>query len=647
MATIRLIPSTYYLSSSTYLSVSNAANMYTNTDSDTYATVTNSQNGTTSYYIYIRGFNFDDIPSAAVINSFSIKLKARESGITTSTSYPPKLCNGTSQLTSTCSQIGTTATTYTFSGYDVDLDDIKSYGDDFGIRINCRRASRNTTGYMYIYGAEIEIDYTIPDPRTITTSVTGNGTISPSGSTTTYDGQEFELTITPNNISDTVTITKNGTDVSSELVGHSNSQTTLDAVLGNYTLVSGSFNGSGASYFSGLEGNGVDSSKTTSNYYSGGSGTIAVFTYDMNFTLPSNAIIERVYCQVNGHAESSSNSSEYMCAQLISGNTEITEEINFKDVSTSNTTVTLEAETLPTVAQLANMQLRCRLGYYGGAINGATCYVIYSLPQANPDYYTYTFTVNGNATIAVQIGSVAPPANKIYIKVKGIWTEADTIFVKDNGTWQEVNATWLKNNGSWVQQDKSGIFDSRRRFVAYDPGNNGYDYVDLELPSGTLWATMNVGANSPTSYGNYYAWGEISTKSNYTNSTYTKGNSYSTSEAQLDFSDDVARISWEGKWCIPTREQWQELINNCTWTWTTVNSIKGYNVSNNGKTIFLPGAGRKYATNTQNYPDYGYYWSAIASSAGYAYYVEFGSSYYDVKTNNRYYGHPIRPVITP
>ena len=77
MATIRLTPSDYYLSSTSYLSVSNEDNMYTNTDSDTYATVTNSRTSTTSYYIYVRGFNFDDIPSAAVVSNFTIKLKAR------------------------------------------------------------------------------------------------------------------------------------------------------------------------------------------------------------------------------------------------------------------------------------------------------------------------------------------------------------------------------------------------------------------------------------------------------------------------------------------------------------------------------------------------------------------------------------------
>ena len=74
MATIRLIPSTYSLSKTEYLSVSNASNMYNNTDSTTYATVTNSKSKTSSYYIYLKGFNFNDIPSNATINSFTVKL---------------------------------------------------------------------------------------------------------------------------------------------------------------------------------------------------------------------------------------------------------------------------------------------------------------------------------------------------------------------------------------------------------------------------------------------------------------------------------------------------------------------------------------------------------------------------------------------
>lgn len=115
MATIRLIPSTYAVSSTSYLSVSNANNMYTNTDSTTYATITNTYSSTSSRYLYLRGFNFDDIPSAAVINSFTVKIKGYESGLATSNSYAPRLANGTSALSNTTasSNFTTSASTIT------------------------------------------------------------------------------------------------------------------------------------------------------------------------------------------------------------------------------------------------------------------------------------------------------------------------------------------------------------------------------------------------------------------------------------------------------------------------------------------------------------------------------------------------------
>ena len=445
MPTIRLVPSTYYLSSSSYLSVSDASNMYNNTDNTTYATVTNSRSSTSSYYIYLRGFNFDDIPSTAVVSAFTVKLKAYESGVSTSSSYVPYLANGTSTISGSTTAITTSASVHTFTGITDDWATISGYGSNFGIRINCRRASKNTTSYMYIYGAEIEVTYTVPDPATVTTTLTGNGTISPSGATSTYDGEEFELTITPTNTADTVTATKNGTDITASLVAHG-AETSTSTVLGTYTLTSGSFNGSGATYFSGIVGNGYDTSETTSsNYYSGGSGTIAVFTYDMGITLPSGANINRVYCMVNGHAESTSNSSEYMCVQLISGSTEFSEEINFKDVSTSNTDVTLECETMPTVSQLASMQLQCRLGYYGGAINGATLFVEYDT-GGTITHYTYTYTVSGDATIAVTIGSGGNTA---------------TMYFKQNGSWVAASKVYKKINGAWVEQsDLSNVFQT-------------------------------------------------------------------------------------------------------------------------------------------------------------------------------------------
>jgi hypothetical protein len=112
MATIRLVPSTYSLSNSTYLSVSDANNMYHNTDNTTYATVTNSRASTTSYYIYVKGFNFDDVDDDWIINSITIKVKGYESGVSTSTSYAPRLYNGTSSI-STASAASQTFSTST------------------------------------------------------------------------------------------------------------------------------------------------------------------------------------------------------------------------------------------------------------------------------------------------------------------------------------------------------------------------------------------------------------------------------------------------------------------------------------------------------------------------------------------------------
>lgn len=433
MATIKLVPSTYYLSNSNYLSVSNASNMYDDTDSTNYATVTNSRTSTSSYYIYIRGFNFDDVPSNAIVSDFTIRIKCNYSGGYSQAMY---LYDGTSTSMGRSDSISSTVTTHEFT-CNYSWSNIVAAGSDFGIRINCRRSSRNTTSYIYIYGAEIEVIYTIPTPRTVTTTLTGNGTIDPSGTQTMYDGDEYSLVVEPTNVSDEVTATKNGTSIT--LTKHQGGATEETNVLGDYTLVSGSFN-SGESYFQGLVGKGHDNTQTTSNYYSGGSGVIAVFTYDVPFVgIPDNATINSLYMLVNGHAESTSNSSEYMCVQLISGSTELSDELNFKSIGTSNSTQTVTANVTPTVAQLENLQVQCRLGYYGGAINGATVYLEYEVSGV---YYTYETTISGDMTIAVTIGGGASQP-KIFVKVNGTWTQYSKVYKKVNGVWvEQASSTW-------------------------------------------------------------------------------------------------------------------------------------------------------------------------------------------------------------
>lgn len=467
MATIRLVPSTYYLSSSSYLSVSNAANMYHNTDNDSYATVTNSQSGTTSYYIYLRGFNFNDIPAGAIINSFTVKLKARESGVTTSTSYYPRICNGTSTLTGSCSMPSTSVQTLSFSGLQVDLDTLKSYGDNFGIRINCRRASRNTTGYMYIYGAEIEVDYTMPDPRTITSTLSGNGTISPSGATTKYDGDEYEITITPTNISDPVTVKNNGTDVTSELIEHHTGGTSTSTSKASESGVTTGFSRSGGAFYQSAStssdswlryaiGHTAESPYSTSNtsntYCKDGTNdanTMGWMNYPFDFSaIPSDAEITGVEVKCYGAAEDTSQSASHADVSLWCGNEQ--KGTTQKFTSTSNQTITISDPGDWTRQELQNAWLRFAVGYYGGRLLGITWKVTYSY-GGTLHHYTYTYTVAGDAVIIVTIGSS---------------TDQPRLFVKLNGTLYEVVAGYVGNaNNVPVQTALDQIFDSVKKYV--------------------------------------------------------------------------------------------------------------------------------------------------------------------------------------
>ncbi len=446
MATMRLIPSDYYLSSSSYLSVSNENNMYTNTDSDTYAQVYNSRSSTSSYYIYLRGFNFDDIPSAAVVTDFTIKLKARESGVSTSTSYKPYLANGTSAINGSCDVITTTATVHEFTGLSADWEDIKGYGSSFGIRINCRRASRNTAAYMYIYGAEIEVVYTIPDPRTITTTLSGNGSISPSGTTTTYDGEEFELIITPTNKSDTVTATQDGIDITSQLVAHGTGSTVT--IVPDDVTTSGIQ--SGSSYAQYAIGHSAESPySSTSNMYASQSSTgYAAYSFDFS-DIPSNATIEEIEVRCHGHRESNTISSTYVSqCVLYQGSTAVSEEVDFP--STSSSIITLTPNTTITRSELDDVTVRHYVGYYGGLVTGISFVVTYST-GTGIDHYTYTYTVSGNSTIAVVIGS-SGQTTKIYLKI--------------NGNWIQYSKVYKKVNGSWVEQsDITTVFDTQANYI--------------------------------------------------------------------------------------------------------------------------------------------------------------------------------------
>ncbi len=195
--------------------------------------------------------------------------------------------------------------------------------------------------------------------------------------------------------------------------------------------------------------------------------------------------------------------------------------------------------------------------------------------------------------------------------------------------------------------------------------NNGYGYVDLGLPSKTLWATCNVGASKPSDYGLYFQWGSVRgfTKGQIggdkafnwadykfsidgSSSNFSK---YTTEGATLELADDAANANMGGSWHMPTPEQIQELINETDNTWTEQDYVKGrlFTSKKDGKSIFIPAAGYAWVGSLYNSGGYGYVWSSMLSTGNvrYGQLLGFNSDYAYLGYNYRYYGFSVRGVI--
>ena len=204
------------------------------------------------------------------------------------------------------------------------------------------------------------------------------------------------------------------------------------------------------------------------------------------------------------------------------------------------------------------------------------------------------------------------------------------------------------------------------------------EYVDLGLPSGLKWAKCNLGASNPSAYGDYYAWGETAPKTDYTWATYkwmqagksdwqyitkytiaddqTEGIWYDSSgtfigdnKIVLDAADDAATTKLGSPWRMPTFDEFMELNDNCTRTWTTQDGVNGYQMEGpNGNTIFLPAAGYRKGSDLKSAGSWAYYWSSSLSyyfpNSIYAFDYNFASSVFVPYPNDRYYGHLVRPV---
>ena len=188
----------------------------------------------------------------------------------------------------------------------------------------------------------------------------------------------------------------------------------------------------------------------------------------------------------------------------------------------------------------------------------------------------------------------------------------------------------------------------KREKAAVTTGTHaGHEWVDLGLS--VKWATCNVGASSPSGYGNYYAWGETSPKNDYSSST-CKTWERSMSDIGGNSSYDAARANWGGSWRLPTKAEFDELINNCDQEWVILNGIGGmrFTSKRNGNSIFFPAAGWRFDTSTDSAGKDGKYWSSTPyeSNTREAYYLYFSSGGSAVAGwSYRGYGRTVRPVV--
>lgn len=215
---------------------------------------------------------------------------------------------------------------------------------------------------------------------------------------------------------------------------------------------------------------------------------------------------------------------------------------------------------------------------------------------------------------------------------------------------------------TYVRQEMGPVSSptNNREFI-----KTNHKAVDLGLPSGLKWAEYNIGASKPEDFGNYFAWGEIESKANYSWQNYKfrlEGNDANTikfskyctrsvrgiidKKETLEPCDDAATSKWGKKWRIPTSADWEELKSNCIWKWEET----GFRITSkvNGNSIFLPAAEYSGGFLSANDKQTGYYWTSGVQSfyLVYAYCLVFNFDSINVTTGDRYTGFTIRPVTT-
>lgn len=246
------------------------------------------------------------------------------------------------------------------------------------------------------------------------------------------------------------------------------------------------------------------------------------------------------------------------------------------------------------------------------------------------------------------------------------WSEpyVCTITGLESGTTYHVRAYVLRGLEYYYGDDKS--FTTESNNGGGGGSGDGHEWVDLGLPSGTLWATCNVGADNPEDYGDYFAWGETQPKDTYNWSTYKYANGdydrltkycnksdygyngFTDNLTTLLPEDDAATANWGSDWRMPTYVEWQELYQNTTHTWTTQNGVNGrLFTASNGNSLFLPAAGYRRSSSLVYAGGDGDYWSSslLTDDPDTAWDLFFFSDVCGMRGSSRYCGRSVRAVL--
>ena len=435
MATMRLVPSTYYRNNSSYVTVANPSNMYTNTDSTTYASVQNTRNSTSNtYYCYVRGFNFSDIPSDATVSGFTVRIKANESYMSTSSSYRMSLYNGTTSIGSTTvtSSLSTSVKTFTFPiPSTLTWETLKGYGSNFGIRIPLRRSSTNSSSYVYVYGAEIEVTYTVPVYHSVTVSNSTSATVTVSDSNP-LEGTDVEVrasTVTG------IRITDNGVDVTSQFVQRTESGASYDVEnVGSYGFT---LNGSTGYYVSNNKG--VSKSAAVAR---------------VDFHVPVAATITFTYI----------NYAEQGYDFGVFGNIDVALSNDYYSAGSSGATITDSSYKRACNTSTYNTSSTQTLSYNMSA-GDHSIWVKFSKDDASDSNNdTLQFKV------AITLDEPFTPSTYWGYDIEGIVADhaivvtasaaGPTMYVKLNGSWVNVARAYRKVNGSWTQTALDEVFQA-------------------------------------------------------------------------------------------------------------------------------------------------------------------------------------------